>query len=180
MCYIITFFSDTNHLTTKYYVSILDQQQQINQILSQQPLTARQIKVLSPHSKQYAIPHNQLYSKVYGAVLFNAYNRDGGVAEADNFENALEKIASIVFKMEWADASELRRMIHCITSRVVDDCSLLVVSVMSHGIRGVVKGSDDSVMPINDILKQLTDSLPNHIPLVVKFYKCFSTVSLTP
>ena len=64
------------------------------------------------------------------------------MSEAENFEQALETLGYIVFKMEWTDVAELQSMIESALIRVIDDCSMLFVAVISHGQRGVLAGSD--------------------------------------
>ena len=125
-----------------------------------------QMQELSPYSYHYIIPHNQQRIKAYGVVLFNTHNRLGAVSEAENFEQALETPGCIVFQMEWTDVAELHCMIKSALMRVIDDCSILFVAVMSHGQRGVLAGSDDLETPINDLLHQFTHSLPDYIPMV--------------
>ena len=49
---------------------------------------------------------------------------------------------------------------------IVGDCSLLIVAVMTHGYRGALRGSENSEIPINDIMFQLQNTLPKHTPLV--------------
>ena len=97
---------------------------------------------LFPYSYHYIIPHNQLRIKAYAVVLFNTHNGPGAVSEAENFEQALETLGYIVFKMEWTDVAELQSMIESALIRVIDDCSMLFVAVISHGQRGVLAGSD--------------------------------------
>ena len=68
--------------------------------------------------------------------------------------------------MEWTDVAELHSMIESALMRVIDDCSMLFVVVMSHGPRVILAGSDDLEIPINDLLHQFTHSLPDYIPMV--------------
>ena len=48
----------------------------------------------------------------------------------------------------------------------IGDCSLLFVCLMSHGRRGTLVDSRSSEIPINDILNQLSNTIPQHLPLV--------------
>ena len=68
--------------------------------------------------------------------------------------------------MEWSEGRELQCMIESALSRIVSDCSLLIVCLMSHGCRGVLSGSDGEEIPVNDILHQFTYTLPDYLPMV--------------
>ena len=69
-------------------------------------------------------------------------------------------------RMDWSEAGELQCMIESALSGIVGNCSLLIVSLMSHGCRGVLRGSDGEEIPVNDILHQFTYTLPEYVPLV--------------
>ena len=68
--------------------------------------------------------------------------------------------------MEWYEAGELQCMIDSAMERIVGDCSLLIVCLMSHGSRGVLKGQGGEEIAVNDILHQFTYTLPESVPLV--------------
>ena len=119
----------------KLYVT--EREFQIQRITETESLTTEQIQELSPHSSQYIIPYKQKKSKRYGLILFRSEGRQGAVAEADNLEQALLSTGCDVIKMEWSEATELHNMIESALSRIVADCSLLIVCLMSHGSSGV-------------------------------------------
>lgn len=146
--------------------SVVERQQRVLEIIQDEPLSIEQTKELSAISDQYVIPHNQLKSKRYAIVLFNSHNRPGSVLEADNFQASLEMAGFKVFKMQWMIALELQKMIDSAVRVIMGDCCLLVVCVMSHGHRGVLKGSDASEIPINNLIRQITLSIPEYVPLV--------------
>ena len=50
--------------------------------------------------------------------------------------------------------------------RTHNDCSLLIVSVMSHGRIGMIYDGEDKGLPIDDIILQVNNGLPSHIPVV--------------
>ena len=135
-------------------------------MIETEALTVEHIRQLSPHSAQYIIPHKQKKSKRYGLILFSAGDRPQAVAEADDLEHALKMAGCNVMKMDWNGGAELQRMIESALSRIVSDCSLLIVCLMSHGCRGVLRGSDGKEIPVNDILHQFTYTLPESLPLV--------------
>ena len=130
-----------------------------------------QIQQLSSHSSQYIIPHEQQKSKRYGLILFSSEDKLGAFEEADGLEQALQASGCDVIKMEWFDAVELHNMIDSAMTRIVGDCSLLIVCLMSHGSRGVISGSCGGRVSVNDILHNLKLSVPNDmcIPMVGLF-----------
>ena len=99
-------------------------------------------------------------------ILFRSEGRQGAVAEADDLEQALLTTGCDVIKMEWSEAAELHNMIESALSRIVADCSLLIVCLMSHGSRGALADCHGKRIPVNDILHQFSISLPQEIPLV--------------
>ena len=146
---------------------IVDQEQEIKCITETESLAVEQIQELSLHSAQYIIPHKQKNNKRYGLVLFSSEDRDGAWAEADDLEHALEVAGCDVIKMEWKEGSVLRCRIAEALSSMVNDCSLLIVCLMSHGSSGVLRGRrDGEEILVNDILKHFSTSLSKDIPLV--------------
>ena len=99
-------------------------------------------------------------------ILFRSEGIQGAVAEAVDLEQALLTTRCDVIKMEWSEAAELHNMIESALSRIVADCSLLIVCLMSHGSRGALADSHGQRIPVNDILHQVSFSLPQEIPLV--------------
>ena len=146
------------------YFTVKDQQ--ICEIIEHEPLNQGQIEELSPYSSQYVIPHNQTKTKRYGLILYNSEDRHGADEEADNFKQALETAGCDVIKLQWSNTSELGSMIDSSLTRIVGDCSLLIVAVMTHGYRGALRGSTGSEIPINDLLYHFNQELPQHLPMV--------------
>ena len=99
-------------------------------------------------------------------ILFSSEDRHGAVAEADDLEQALLTTGCDVIKMEWSEAAELHNMIESALSRIVANCSLLIVCLMSHGSRGALADSRGQSIPVNHILHQFTFQLSQEIPLV--------------
>ena len=145
---------------------VVAREESVQEIVSSEPLTVGQIEDLSPYSSQYIIPHNQTKTKRYGLILYSAEDRHGADEEADNFKHALETAGCDVIKLQWSNTSELDNMIDSSLTGILDDCSLLIVAVMTHGYRGALNGSEGSEIPINDILFRLEYLLPKHLPLV--------------
>ena len=154
------------HTIVNAFHSSSDREIEIQRITETESLTVEQIQQLSPHSSKYIIPHKQKKSKRYALILFSSAGRQGAVAEADDLEQALQTTGCDVIKMEWSEGRELQCMIESALSRIVSDCSLLIVCLMSHGCRGVLRGSDGEEIPVNDILHQFTYTLPDYLPMV--------------
>ena len=144
----------------------LDQELQIRNITETESITVEQIEELSPHSSLYIIPYKQMKSKRYGLILYSSLDRQGSTEEAESLELALQAAGCDVMKMEWSNGRELHSLIDSCLDKVSADCALLVVSVMAHGGRGVVKGSAGGLISVNDILQQFTARLPVHTPMV--------------
>ena len=139
--------------------SFTEKELQICNIIKSESLTADQIQQLSPHSSQYIIPHNQKKCKRYGLILYSSEGRQGAYAEADNLEQVLMTSGCDVIKMEWNGTTELQCMTDSVLCRIAADCSLLIVCLMSHGCRGVLRGSDGEDIPVNNILNQFRYTL---------------------
>ena len=140
---------------------------EIERITETESLTVEQIQQLSPYSSQYIIPHKQKKSKRYGLVLFSTAGRQGAVAEADDLQQALQTTGCDVIKMEWSDAAELHNMIESALSRIVVDCSLLIVCLMSHGCRGEIASSHGEKICVNDVLHKLSFQMSSDTPMVI-------------
>ena len=116
-------------------------QSRIQKLVEREALGIKEIKELSPHSKTYIIPHKQLRSKRYGLILYNKYHRNGVEDEANSLGQSLEAAGFSVIKFEWKDATGLMAIIEDVVATLSTDCSLLLVSLMSHGSRGMLGAS---------------------------------------
>lgn len=81
-------------------------------------------------------------------------------------ESSLRKVANHVVKQEWSSATELQKYVQNITSGLDSHCSLLIISVMSHGTMGAVCGPDGVLIPINDLIHQLSEAISPDLQLV--------------
>lgn len=142
----------------------------LHDIIKKEPLTLSHIRLLHPHTCHYVIPSNQLHSKMYGIIAFNDCNREGAYEEAEILASALQSKNISVSKTVWSTTYELMRALNNSVNAVSDDCSLLVISLMSHGRKGVICGAEDTEMEINDIWHILTHKLPETVPLVSCIY----------
>ena len=130
------------------------------------PLTAKQVEKLSPHTSYYIIPHNQTNIKQHALILYNTNRRAGAETEADSLQNAFTRVGFDVNKSDWVDTHELQSLIEISIIPTLQRCSLLVIAIMCHGYRGTLSGSDGSELPVNNILHRLTERLPVNLPMV--------------
>ena len=68
--------------------------------------------------------------------------------------------------VDWQSSCRLLDHINAEIEDIVTSCSLLIVSIMSHGRLGALVGSDESSIPISNVIKFLTEKLPKEVPLV--------------
>ena len=131
------------------------------------PLDCKDIKLLFDRSDRYVIPRLQTHAKRSGLVLYNKEGRYNAEDEAIAIEGGLKSGGFYTQKREWEDASELIKLINQLVNELLKSgLSLLVISIMSHGTIGMIRGHRYTKVSISDILHALTLKLPAHIPLV--------------
>ena len=139
----------------------------IKELIENHLLTYDDIKLLFSHSDLYIIPHIETHVKRCALVLYNTENRDNAEVEAKTMHENLVKAGFETKREEWESAWDIRTLISNLLKEVLPEgLSLLVVSIMSHGLFGMLTGKDDSMISINDILDILNITVPEHIPLV--------------
>ena len=132
-------------------------------ILHSEPLTIDQIETLSPHSSQYVIPCNQRKFRMYALILYTTVQRLGGQKEAKYMylEDALKMAGFEVITLEWYSTDHLATLFEYILRPIVDNCSLLMVCMLSDDHRG----SQEAVENM-----QLNAGLSKEMPLVSSNY----------
>ena len=153
------FFIISCLLFTERHKKVLD-------IIEREPLSVDNILKLSHHCQRYLIPVNQSKSKRHAIILYNTESRDGAEYEAANLEDALKAAGYEVRRLEWSHTYEVGLFLESALKGVLGSCSQLTVCIMSHGYRGVLRGSEGSRLLINDIVHQLTVDTPSYLPLV--------------
>ena len=139
----------------------------IKELIENQQLSSYDINLLFNHSDQYMVPHIQTQVKRCALVLYNTDKRENAEVEATTMADNLLLAGFDTKKEKWERAHLLPHTIHPLLDEVISKgLSLLVISIMSHGSVGMLRGCDDSKIPITDILELLKDTLPEHIPLV--------------
>ena len=61
--------------------------------------------------------------------------------------------------------------LHTNITRLSAKCSLLFISVMSHGKMGALCGPDGVMLPVKDLIDQISYAIPAEIPLVIRCNK---------
>ena len=142
-------------------ITFLDREALVQNLTGKYPLSLKQVVQLSQNSSHYVVPYKSSRSRHFGLILCNINE------EANNIKLALESIGCEVIKTEWSAANELGpKMDSILDSGILGNCLLLTVRIMSHGYRGVFSGRDGTEVPVNDVLNQLSVSLPDYLPLV--------------
>ena len=148
-------------------ITFLDREALVQNLTGKYPLSLKQVVQLSQNSSHYVVPYKSSRSRHFGLILCNISDREGANEEANNIKIALESIGCEVIKIEWSAAHELgAKMDSILDSGILRNCSLLTVCMMTHGYRGVFSGSHGTEVPVNDVLNQLSVSLPDYLPLV--------------
>ena len=106
--------------------------------------------------------------KRYAMVLFNTTNREGAVEEAGRLLKALLRVGCDVHEAEWSTTTNLTMQIRHTIEQEINSTkySLMFVCIMAHGISGRIVGQGETEITINDVLLQLSNLIPAHIPLV--------------
>ena len=143
----------------------------VSDVIGSVPLTVDEISMLYHKCLQYAIPTNFAKSHPYGVVLYIPEARKGCEEEADNFLISLTMAGYTTKRLKSSSVVELRKLLIQTIVDISGDCSLLFASIISHGSAGMLKDSKGDKMPINDILFNLQDHLPQPI-LQLQLFNC--------
>ena len=100
-------------------------------------------------------------------LFYNIHDRTGADEEATKLHESLQFIGFTSEMVEWEFVTTLPHTIHETLSTIPTDAvSVVVVCIMSHGKLGALSDSAGSQIPVNYILHQLTDILPQEATLV--------------
>lgn len=124
----------------------------------------------SPYASQYIVPLNSKRLIRYALIMFSTIGRDGASEEAAVLRQALTHTGFKVITKEWSLTTELLDSIKHLLKDLLSYCSILFISIMSHGSHGVLKGTGGSQISVNHVLEVAADILPNHLPMV-SFWK---------
>ena len=151
----------------------LERQAYLRVLQETQPLSMTEVHSVFSSSSEYIIPYNQFNAKKWALVLYNTVERKDSEKEASEVETNLRNADFNVMKMKWENALDLPGILHGQLRGIRESTSVLFVCIMSHGNCGTVRGDNNSLMPISDIIFTLKDNLPPTLPLV-KVIKAFT------
>ena len=100
-------------------------------------------------------------------LFYNIRDRTGADEEATKLHESLRYIGFTSKRVQWDFVTTLPHTIHETLSCLhTDAVSVVMVCIMSHGKLGTISDSAGSQIPVNYILHQLTDILPQEATLV--------------
>ena len=91
---------------------------------------------------------------------------NGGEEEAQNLHDAFVSVGFKCNNSTWRTKDELMSLLQQNAKDVPATKSVAIFCLMSHGAQGTIAGVQEDLIPINDILLELTTSLPYGTPLV--------------
>ena len=136
------------------------------ELIKQEPLTMKQLYMLSPDSERYLIPYNKANSTPRAVLMYNTDERDGAEKEAKKLEEAWKTVGFEVKVFKWLHTHEIKVNIDKLLDASLANCCLLAINIMCHGERGTLRGRGQSNLLINKLLYHLESTLPPHLPLV--------------
>ena len=137
-----------------------------DELIELEPLTVKQLFMLSSVSKRYLIPHNKANSAPLAIVMYSPDERDGAKEEAKNLQDAWKTVGFEVKVFKWLHTHEIKANIDKLLDGSLANCCLLAINIMCHGERGTLRGRGQSYLLINKLLYHLESTLPPHLPLV--------------
>ena len=127
-------------------------------------ITGKVIICQLPHVQKRPICQDR--ASPSGFILYNCANRQGVQDEAQNFERKLQQIGYGVITIGWSHTDELVKLLSGQSKTAQHRMAPLILSIMSHGHKGILSGTNNSEITINSLLHQLEKSLPPTKPLV--------------
>ena len=142
------------------------------------------VELLYPYANQFFIPRGQDKAKMYAFICYNLFEpgtdqhpkREGAREEAQTVMKGLHDCGFTIRGplIDWTFEKLIQFLKQHITE-IRDTCSVLFISIMTHGDKGVVFDKDGEKGKINDILREL-DGLRSITPAVSLIYKFAATV----
>ena len=113
--------------------------------------------------EQYTINSSQ---DQFAFLFYNTEDRNGAEDEASNLHSSLSDIGFEATLTKWDNISSLPSIITGKLESLPSTASIVMICIMSHGRVGTLSDSRGSQIPLNFILHQLSQTIPNNIPLV--------------
>ena len=124
------------------------------------------LKQLSPISAQYIMPANSKRLIRLALIMFNTVGRLGAKDEVNMLTKGLTHVGFSVTSKEWWSTEELIDILSAQLTKWADHCSIVFISVMTHGHSGTLRGIQGSEISVNKVMGLATDSIARHIPMV--------------
>ena len=119
--------------------------------------------------KNINIDNGHLEEQQQAYLFYNIHDRTGADEEATKLHESLQYIGFTSETVEWDFVTTLPHTIHeTLSTMRRDTVSVVVVCIMSHGKLGALSDSVGSQIPVNYILHQLTNMLPQEVTLVCR------------
>ena len=147
-------------------------------------LSCDSIEKLYYFSDRYIIPASPNKAKMVALIAYNDFQgskksspRNGAYEEAAIMEDALKHAGFHVIKVKsnWT-VEELRLWIKEMIARYRNECSLLWVTIMTHGGKGTILGCNGRELPINEVLMDM-HKLPGSRDEHLRLRECTPAVS---
>ena len=132
-------------------------------------LSLEDIEKLGPRSDTYIIPTNQQLSKPYGMVIYAVKGRKEGQEEALNMTLAFKQLGLNVLSECWENFETMKEKFSSTLEKIKGECNFLLVSLMSHGFEGHVKGDEGEPGEINELIREVELTLPSFVPVVSQY-----------
>ena len=133
------------------------------------PHPVKALAKLSPHTSQVIVPKNSKNLIRFALILYNTQERIGAKDEAMLLEEGLSHVGFEVTSQEWKTSAELKEKTRTHLSEQRDRCSIVFMSIMSHGHNGVLRGTGNSAISVNSVLQLTSDIIQPQIPMVSSF-----------
>lgn len=130
------------------------------------PHPVKALAKLTPHTSQVVVPKNSNNLIRFALILYNTQERIGAKDEATLLEEGLSHVGFEVTSHEWKTAAELVEKTRAHLRKQRDRCSVVFMSIMSHGHNGVLRGTGNSAISVNSLLRLTSDIIQPHIPMV--------------
>ena len=129
------------------------------------PHPVKALAKLSPHTSLEVVPKNSQNLIRFALILYNTQERIGAKDEATLLEEGLSHVGFEVTSHEWKTATELEEKTRAHLRKQRDRCSVVFMSIMSHGHNGVLRGTGNAIS-VNSLLRLTSDIIQPHIPMV--------------
>ena len=139
-------------------IYILEKEKIVKKVVKTLALSRATIENILPHTDNYIVPYCQRKSGRYAIILYNEMDREGAYEEAENMNIACQTAGFTVLQVNWSKTSEMVEWINTLWVDIKEKCSLLSIFVMCHGHRGVLRGSENSMLSVNGLLLLTTDT----------------------